>query len=118
MRFHLKCKFDEKMFSFVTEKPKTIMTSKKGYFGVAEILEDLPRKPVEENDKQLPLIQGKVSGPLILGSGDVLCDLCDTILKESYLNQHKSSGACKRNVEKKTYNLEPRDDYVFLNGGK
>lgn len=48
------------------------------------------------------------TGPLSVNRGSVLCDLCGSIVRQSYFSVHQSSGACARAAERRKENDEKR----------
>lgn len=41
------------------------------------------------------------TGPLSIDRGSVLCDICGSIIRQSYLPAHRSTGACARAAERR-----------------
>lgn len=45
------------------------------------------------------------TGPLTINGGFILCDQCGTIIRQTYLSAHRSSGACGRTAEKRKLSM-------------
>ena len=59
-----------------------------------------PPRRILDTDLQPQLLNPYLSGPLFLKNGFIICEHCMNIIRSNYANQHKSSGACTRNVQR------------------
>ena len=61
-------------------------------------------RPIGPDTPQPIEITVTSTGPLSVNRGSVLCDLCGSIIRQSYLPVHRSSGACARAAERQKQN--------------
>ena len=59
-----------------------------------------PPRKILDTDLQPQILQPYLSGPLYLKNGFILCEHCTNIIRANYASQHKSSGACQRNIQR------------------
>lgn len=58
-------------------------------------------RPIAPDAPQPIEITVTSEGPLSVSRGSVLCDICGSIVRQSYFSVHRSSGACARAAEKR-----------------
>lgn len=62
--------------------------------------EKYPTRKIMNMNFQPQVLNPYLSGPLVLKNGFIICESCSNIIRANYANQHKSSGACIRNIER------------------
>lgn len=68
------------------------------------------RRRLQIGDPEPINIKCEVNGPLDVAKGYIMCNNCGSVIRNNYLNNHRSSGACSRSVEKQMY----RGPYVNM----
>ena len=61
-----------------------------------------PARVVQSNDTNPIVVNCDNIGPLTVRKGYLLCDCCGSIIRQNYLNNHRSSGACTRLASKRS----------------
>lgn len=76
-----------------------------------------PNRNVASTDPIPIIINCNMNGPLNVAGGFIMCDKCGSIIRQSYLITHRSSGACGRNAEKFKFEeniLKYEGPYVYM----
>jgi hypothetical protein len=64
------------------------------------ITEKYKNRPLTPSDPAPIMIPCNIDGPLNISKGVIMCDLCGSIIRKNYLQNHRKSGACSRAAEK------------------
>ena len=82
------------------------------------ILKKYNSRSLQPTDPTPIPISCDTTGPLTVTKGSIMCDICGSIIRKNYLNNHRNSGACERLKEKReptpTQQIVYNGPYVHL----
>jgi hypothetical protein len=58
-------------------------------------------RSLQSTDPTPIMINCDTTGPLNISKGSIMCDICGSVIRKTYLMNHRNSGACDRLKEKR-----------------